>query len=170
MKVIVTRFIEQALAPIHGARRRVLAAVGWAAMCGHVVSLSRLARGMVCAGGAAKAALKRVDRLVGHARIEREVDVVAEAILARLARWMDPLVIAVDWSAVTPGGTFVELRAAVVWSGMGCGLTLCQRVSGEAAGQRESGAVVFAGAVADDPMRYAVDRDQRCGFSHTVVS
>jgi hypothetical protein len=127
-EAIVARFVEQALAPIHGARRRVLAAVVWAAMCGSVVSLSRLARGMVGAGGAAKAALKRVDRLVGHARIEREVDIVAQAILLRLARWMDPLVIAVDWSAVTPGGTFVELRAAVVWPGMGRGLTVCQRV------------------------------------------
>lgn len=125
---IVARFIEQALAPIHGARRRVLAAVVWAAMCGHVVSLSRLARGMVGRECAAKAALKRVDRLVGHARIEREVGIVAQALLVRLARWMNPLVLAVDWSAVTPGGTFAELRAAVVWPGMGRGLTVYQRV------------------------------------------
>jgi hypothetical protein len=41
---IVVRFVEQALAPIHGARRRVLVAVAWVAMCGSVVSLSRLAR------------------------------------------------------------------------------------------------------------------------------
>jgi Transposase DDE domain len=37
-------------------------------------------------------------------------------------------VIAVDWSAASPGGTFVELRAAVVWLGMGRGLTVYQRV------------------------------------------
>ena len=67
-EAIVARFVEQSLAPIDGARRRVLAAVVWAAMCGRVESLSRL------------------------------------------ARWMDPLVIAVDWSAVTPGGTFKSTR------------------------------------------------------------
>ncbi len=127
-EAIVTRFVEQAWAAIHGTRRRVLAAMVWAAMCGTVVSLSRLARGMVGAGRTAKAALKRLDRLVGHARIERQVDVLAQAILLRLARWMDPWVIAVDWSAVTPGRTFVALRAAVVWSGMGRGLQVCQRV------------------------------------------
>jgi len=127
-EAIVTRFVEQAWAAIHGTRRRVLAAMVWAAMCGTVVSLSRLARGVVGAGRAAKAALKRLDRLVGHARIERQVDVLAQAILMRLARWMDPWVIAVDWSAVTPGRTFVALRAAVVWSGMGRGLQVCQRV------------------------------------------
>jgi hypothetical protein len=34
----------------------------------------------------------------------------------------------VDLSAALPGGTFVEVRASVVWLGMGRGLTVYQRV------------------------------------------
>lgn len=127
-EAIVSRFIERALTPIHGGRRRVLIEVVWATMRGSAVTLSRLARGIVGRGTSLKPAIKRVDRLIGHARVAREVSVVAQALLKRLARWLNPLVIAVDWSAVTPGGTFVELRAAVVWLGMGRGLTVYQRV------------------------------------------
>lgn len=127
-EAIVSRFIEGALSPIHGGRRRVLILVVWATMRGSVVSLSRLARGIVGHGVAMKSALKRVDRLIGHVRVALEVAVVAQALLIRLARWLDPLVIAVDWSAVTPGGSFVELRASVVWLGMGRGLTVYQQV------------------------------------------
>lgn len=125
---IVARFIETTLPAIHGARRRVLAMVVWAAMAGHALSLSRLARGVSQERSSLKAALKRVDRLIGNARIGVEVDVVAQSLLTLLCRWLSPLVIAVDWSAVTPGGTFVELRASVVWLGMGRGMTVYQRV------------------------------------------
>lgn len=125
---IVTRFIESTLSSIHGARRRVLAVVVWAAMTGHALSLSRLARGVSHQRCGLKAGLKRVDRLIGSARIDDEVEVVAQALLGSLCRWLSRLVIAVDWSAVTPGGTFVELRASVVWLGMGRGVTVYQRV------------------------------------------
>lgn len=125
---IVTRFIESTLSAIHGARRRGYAAVVWAAMTGHALSLSRLARGVSRRRCRLKAGIKRVDRLIGSARIDGEVDVVAEALLGQLCRWLSPLVIAVDWSAAAPGGTFVELRAAVVWLGMGRGITVYQRV------------------------------------------
>lgn len=125
---IVTRFIESTLSGIHGARRRVFALVVWAAMTGHALSLSRLARGVSRQRSGLKAGLKRVDRLIGSSRIDGEVDVVAQALLSSLCRWLSRLVIAVDWSAATPGGTFVELRAAVVWLGMGRGITVYQRV------------------------------------------
>lgn len=125
---IVTRFIESALSGIHGARRRVLALVVWAAMSGHAVSLSRLARGVSHQRSGLKAGLKRVDRLIGSARIDTEVDVAAQALLGLLCGWLSRMVIVVDWSAATPGGTFVELRAAVVWLGMGRGITVYQRV------------------------------------------
>ncbi len=111
---IVTRFVDSALSPIHGGRRRVLTAVLWAAMGGSVVSLSRLARGIVGRGAAAKSALARVDRLIGHVRFEREVGVVAQALLVR---WLDPLVIAADWSAVTPVGR--SWGCARRWCGWG---------------------------------------------------
>lgn len=124
----VAQFIEQALSDIHGAGRRVLSVVVFAAMCGAALSLSRLAHGMARSGGTSKGALKRVDRLVGSERIAREAEQVAQALLILLCRWLSPLVIAVDWSAATPGGTFVELRASVVWLGMGRGLTVYQRV------------------------------------------
>lgn len=127
-ETIVSRFIESTLSSIHGARRRILAAVVWAAMSGHALSLSRLARGVSRQRSGLKAGLKRVDRLIGSARIDSEVEVAAQALLALLCQWMSNLVIAVDWSAATPGGTYVELRAAVVWLGMGRGITVYQRV------------------------------------------
>ena len=97
--VIVQRFIETQLTRIHAARRPALAAAVTALMQGHFLSLSRLARGL---GGVAglKAALKRIDRLIGHARIDAEAQSVAGAIVARLKAQGGPLVIAIDWSAV----------------------------------------------------------------------
>ena len=124
---IVSRFFDNALPQIHAARRGVLSAVVVAAMSGHWLSLSRLARGVVDSGSL-KAAIKRVDRLIGHARIGQEAREVGAALMARLCTLQSPLVIAVDWSAVAPGGAFVELRAAVTWSGMGRGLTVYQCV------------------------------------------
>lgn len=125
--VIVQRFIEVQLTRIHAARRRVLAEAVTALMKGHLLSLSRLARGLTGAGGL-KAALKRIDRLIGHARIEGEAQWVAAAIAARLKAQGGPLVIAIDWSAVGPGGAFVELRAVATVPGKGRGIPIYQRV------------------------------------------
>jgi hypothetical protein len=96
-------------------------------MGGHLLSLSRLARALM-GQSTQKAALKRVDRLVGNQRIGQEAQVVAAALLRTLCRSGQPLLIAVDWSAVSPGGAFVELRAAITWLGMGRGLTIYQQV------------------------------------------
>ena len=75
-----------------------------------------------------KAALKRIDRLIGHTRIETEAHWVAAAIVARLKTQGGPLVIAIDWSAVGPGGVFVELRASATVPGKGRGITIYQQV------------------------------------------
>lgn len=125
--VIVQRFIETQLLAIHAARRRVLGAAVAALMQGSLLSLSRLARGLT-GGAGLKAALKRIDRLIGHARIEDEAHWVAAAIAARLKAQGGPLIIAIDWSAVGPGGAFVELRAAATVPGKGRGITIYQRV------------------------------------------
>lgn len=124
---IVQRFLDAQLLAIHGARRRVLAAAVAALMQGSLLSLSRLARG-ICTLGGLKAALKRIDRLIGHRRIEREATAVAKAILARLKAAGAPLLMAIDWSAVGPGGAFVELRAAASQPGRGRAITIYQRV------------------------------------------
>jgi hypothetical protein len=124
---IVHCFFETHLCAIHAARRRVLSAVVSAAMGGQCVSLTRLSRG-VLGRGCLKAAIKRVDRLIGHARIAREAQLVGHKLIRRLCRTGVPLVLAVDWSAVSPGGKFVELRAAVTWLGMGRALTIYQQV------------------------------------------
>lgn len=124
---IVRRFVETHLGLIHAARRHLLCAAVAAAMAGHVLTLSRLARA-VTGAGQLKAALKRIDRLLGCARIEHEAEQVAQALLQQLSRGAAPLVIAVDWSAVSPGGEFVELRAAVTRPGMGRSLTIYQQV------------------------------------------
>src|SRR5258708_9456897 len=112
---------------MHAARSKLLCAAVAAAMAGHVLSLSRLARA-VTGSGRLKAALKRIDRLMGCLRVEDEVELGAEALLRQLCRAGQPLVIAVDWSAVAPAGEFVELRAAVTRLGMGRALSVYQRV------------------------------------------
>lgn len=124
---IVQRFVRSQLSSIHAARQDVWCAAVLAVMSGQWLSLSRLARGLMGAG-TLKAALKRVDRLVGNARIAREAHDIGAALIRRLCPGTQPVVIAVDWSAVAPGGKFVELRAALVHAGMGRGLTIYQRV------------------------------------------
>lgn len=126
-KQIVQRFIESQLVGMHAARRRVLVDAVRALIGGHRLSLTRLGRGML-GTGTLKAAIKRVDRLIGHERIEDEAGLSAAGLLERLCALGVPLVIAVDWSAVAPGGRFVELRAAVSFLGMGRALTVYQRV------------------------------------------
>ena len=78
--------------------------------------------------GTHKAALKRIDRLLGNPRIGQEAQVVGAALLRRWGQGRQPLVIAVDWSEVAPDGVFVELRAALTRPGMGRGLTIYQQV------------------------------------------
>jgi hypothetical protein len=124
---IVQGFVHKHLSLIHAARRELLCAAVSAAMGGHLLSLSRLARALM-AESTQRAALKRVDRLIGNRRIGGEARVVGAALLRVLCRGGQPLLIAVDWSAVCPGGAFVELRAAVTWLGMGRGLTIYQQV------------------------------------------
>src|SRR6267378_2465014 len=121
-QLIVQRFVDTHLSLMHAARRQLLCA----AVAGHVLSLSRLARA-VTGSGRLKAALKRIDRLMGCVRIEHEVELAAQALLRQLCRAGQPLVIAVDWSAVAPAGEFVELRAAVTRLGMGRALSVYQR-------------------------------------------
>jgi len=78
--------------------------------------------------GTQKAALKRVDRFIGNERIGQEAQEVAAALLRVLCRGGQPFVIAVDWSTVSAGAAFVELRATLTWLGMGRGLTIYQQV------------------------------------------
>lgn len=124
---IVHRFFQTHLTSIHRARQQLFGAAVAAVMRGHWLSLSRLGRG-VAGSGTLKAALKRIDRLIGSARIEAESESVGAALIKRACTMTHELVIAVDWSAASPGGTFVELRASVTWLGMGRGLTVFQRV------------------------------------------
>ena len=124
---IVQGFVHQHLRQIHAARRELWCAAVSAVMGGHMLSLSRLARALM-GQSTQKAALKRVDRLLGNQRIGQEAQVVAAALLRTLCRDGRPLVIAVDWSAVSPGGVFVELRAVATRTGMGRGLTIYQQV------------------------------------------
>ena len=126
-KKIVQRFIQKQLNLIHAGRRELLCAAVSAVMCGHLLSLSRLARALI-GQSTQKAALKRVDRLMGNQRIAQEAEVVGAALLGTLCRGGQSLVIAVDWSAVAPDGAFVELRAVATRTGMGRGLTIYQQV------------------------------------------
>ena len=124
---IVQNFVHKHLSLIHAARRELLCAAVCAVMGGHLLSLSRLARGLMGQSNQ-RAALKRVDRLMGNQRIAQEARDVGAALLRTLCRGAQPLVIAVDWSEVAPDGVFVELRAVVTCPGMGRGLTIYQQV------------------------------------------
>ncbi len=124
---MVLRFIDAHLAAMHAARRQVLAQAVAAVMSGHYLSLTRIARGLT-GSVRLKAALKRIDRLIGNGRIEQEARLVGALLLEQLSKRAGPLVIAVDWSAVNPGSSFVELRAAVSYPGMGRALTVYQQV------------------------------------------
>ena len=120
---IVRNFFHQQLSLIHAARHELFCAAVGVVMAGHVLTLSRLARALV-GQGTYKAALKRIDRLLGNERIASEAEIVGAALLRRWCEQRRPLVIAVDWSEVAPGGAFVELRAALTYAGMGRGLTI----------------------------------------------
>jgi hypothetical protein len=124
---IVASFVQKQLSLIHASRRQLLCAAVSAVMGGHLLSLSRLARAFM-GQSTHKAALKRVDRLMGNQRIAQEAQVVAAALLRTLRQGGQPLVIAVDWSEVAPDGAFVELCAVVTRSGMGRGLPIYQQV------------------------------------------
>lgn len=124
---IVQGFVHGQLSLIHAARRELLCAAVSAVMGGHLLSLSRLARALM-GQSTQKAALKRVDRLMGNKRIGQEAQVVGAALLRTLCWGGQPLVIAVDWSEVAPDGVFVELRAVATRTGMGRGLTIYQQV------------------------------------------
>lgn len=124
---IVSGFIETHLGAIHAGRRRVLSALVGAVMCGQCLSLTRLSRA-VQGSGRLKASIKRVERMIGNARIKQETHIVGRQLLQWLCRVREPLIIAVDWSALNPGGTLVELRAAVTRLGMGRALTVYQQV------------------------------------------
>jgi hypothetical protein len=124
---IVQNFVHKHLSLIHAARRQLLCAAVCAVMGGHLLSLSRLARALMGQSNQ-KAALKRVDRLMGNQRIAQEAQVVGAALLRTLCCSTQPLVIAVDWSEVAPDGAFVELRAVATYMGMGRGLTIYQQV------------------------------------------
>ena len=124
---IVQGFVHRQLSLMHAARRELLCQAVSAVMGGHLLSLSRLARALM-GESTQRAALKRVDRLIGNGRIAPEAQLVAAALLRTLCRGGQPLVIAVDWSAVAPAGAFVELRATLTWLGMGRGLTIYQQV------------------------------------------
>jgi hypothetical protein len=112
---------------MHASRRDSLCQAVWAVMGGSLLSLSRLARALM-GQGAQKAALNRMDRLIGNKRVGQEARLVAVALLRLLCGGGQPVVIAVDWSAVCAGGAFVELRASLTWLGMGRGLTIYQEV------------------------------------------
>jgi hypothetical protein len=124
---MVQRFLDRHVRLMHGARRRLLADAVSVVMQGQWVGLSRLGRALA-QRITVKSAIKRVDRLIGSARVQAEAQQIGAALLACAGRMSSTLVIALDWSAASPGGAFVELRAAVTWPGAGRALPIYQQV------------------------------------------
>lgn len=126
-QTIVLRFLDQHVL-MHAARRRLLAAAVSVVMGGHWIGVSHLGRGLA-GTKRVKSAIKRVERLIGNShRIHDEAQQVGAALMAQICRMTSTVVIAVDWSAASPGGAFVELRAGATWPGAGRTLPIYQRV------------------------------------------
>lgn len=126
-KKILRRFVLVQMRRVHASRQECFIDAVSAITQGHPLRLSGLARGMAGAG-THKAALKRVDRLLGNARIPTENDFASQAIVDQLSAMCRELFIAVDWSSAAPGGHMVQLRASATMPGMGRAITICQRV------------------------------------------
>lgn len=124
---ILRRFVATQMQGIHASRRGCLIDAVCAVTRGSPLRLSGIARGMT-GSGTRKAALKRVDRLLGNARIEAENACASQAIVNQLCAVSRELVIAVDWSSVAPGGGYMQLRASATVPGMGRAITITQRV------------------------------------------
>lgn len=124
---IVHRFIERQLSTLHAARRRLLGELVVVVMAGGFLSQSQLARRLTNSART-KQAIKRVGRFINNRRLADEARHVGEALVAVLSGMSRCLVVAVDWSSASPGGRFVELRAAVTWPGAGRSLPVYQRV------------------------------------------
>ena len=123
---ILNQFFDQHFGFLHAARARSYCDSVGAVLSGGMLSLCGLARELKAP--TFKSATKRMDRLLGGAQIDAEAEQTSRRLLALLSAWLNPLVLAVDWSAVSPGSTFVELRAAVVMPGAGRGLVVMQEV------------------------------------------
>lgn len=123
---ILEQFFDQHFGFLHAARARSYCDSVGAVLSGGMLSLCGLARALEAP--TFKSATKRMDRLLGSAHIDDEAEQTSQLLLKLLSAWMNPLVLAVDWSAVSPGGAFVELRAAAVIPGAGRGLVVAQVV------------------------------------------
>src|SRR5687767_12668598 len=103
---MVQRLLDKYVGAMHAARRLTLAAAVAAVMKGHAITLTRLGRALA-GSGRAKPGIKRIDRLIGNPRVASETQWIGAALVAQVCRMTSQLVIAVDWSAVSPGGGFV---------------------------------------------------------------
>lgn len=126
-EAIVTSFVDRFLAPMHQARRELLATVACAALAGSSLSLTRLARG-VRTRATLKCTIRRVERLIGNARVNREAELLGRALIGRICAVSRTLVLAVDWSEASSDGRFVELRIAATWPGAGRAVSIYQQV------------------------------------------
>lgn len=121
--LIVRRFMGS-VGGIHQSRIGSYADVVCALAHGGQLTLSALARRLQ--GKSCKAKLKRVDRLIGSDRIVDEAVRFGTRMLEICAPPSGILLIGVDWSSASPGGTFAEVRASLLSEGMGRGLTIYQ--------------------------------------------
>lgn len=101
---------------IHAKRRSGLLAAVQAAVSGSRLTLSDLGRGL-CTPVAVKHSIKRIDRLLGNARLHAEAVQVYEMLARRhLAGISTPLLI-VDWSDLSADRRWQLLRASVALEG-----------------------------------------------------
>lgn len=162
---ILHRFSDTHLQAIHAARRGCLTDAVWSVMQGSALRLSAVGRGMVRRQGTFKAALKRIDRLIGNPRIETESSQISRTILQQLCALRDELTIAVDWSSSAPGGRWVQLRASVVLLGMGRAITVYQQVYPQSlAGSPESEQTLLAWLESAIPSNVRVTLITDAGF------
>lgn len=113
---ILTRMFRRLHVPMHAARCRSLCDAAATAARQQQLSLTALGRASERAI-TPKAAIKRVDRLLGNGHLHRERLTVYRALAHGLLHDHKQPVLVLDWTAVSPGGHWYALRAAQVGHG-----------------------------------------------------
>jgi len=113
---ILTRTFRRLHVPMHAARCQSLCDAATTAARYQQLSLTALGRASERAI-TPKAAIKRIDRLLGNNLLHRERLLVYRALAQTVLREHRQPVLVLDWTAVSPGGHWYALRAAQISQG-----------------------------------------------------
>lgn len=112
-EVIVKKLLEGVGTKIHA--RRLAAVVDVVGAMAHAKHLSLTAIGRALRGSSGRHGIKKVDRLLGNWRLQREIVVLYRAVAQYLVRAQERAVVLIDWTQIH--GEFWSLTASVPFLG-----------------------------------------------------